>query len=178
MPSRTSNRFRFPRIPLNDAFGTFGAATHISSGEITVDGVMLHGDVTMPARPTTFVDFSETSDGKSLTAFKSWVPGGNINQFADPLFLGHRRCTCRARARAVRRRASGAGSRFFNQKICAVTSGGTCSDPRFFRRACDPWMYHGKTVRAPGSVLLVVLRRYVDCMGLNPFLLGHRPCLR
>jgi hypothetical protein len=68
-------------IPIGDALGTFGAKAHFTAVDVTADGVTLHGKVLIPKRPAPFVDFSESSDHQSLTAFKSWVPGGVIDDF-------------------------------------------------------------------------------------------------
>jgi AhpC/TSA family len=68
-------------IPFGVAFGILDAGAFITAAEVRSEGVMVHGKVNIGPRPKMVVDFSETSDGKSLTAFKSWVPGGEIKQF-------------------------------------------------------------------------------------------------
>jgi peroxiredoxin len=68
-------------IPIGDALGTFGASAHFTAVDVTADGVTLHGKVLIGTRPAPFVDYSESSDHKSLTAFKSWIPGGVIDDF-------------------------------------------------------------------------------------------------
>jgi hypothetical protein len=78
---KTMQPISLSAIPFGDAFGVLNAGAFITAAEVRSEGVMVHGKVNIGPRPNVVVDFSETSDGKSLTAFKSWVPGGVINQF-------------------------------------------------------------------------------------------------
>jgi peroxiredoxin len=68
-------------IPIGKALSTFGASAYFKAVDITADGVTLRGKVVISPRPAPIVDFSESSDHKSVTAFKSWIPGGVIDDF-------------------------------------------------------------------------------------------------
>jgi hypothetical protein len=71
-------------IPFKDALGTFDAGANVTfvGLEITADGVILRGSTSgMWRRPDAFVNFVKTPDGGALTAFKSWIPAGTIDQF-------------------------------------------------------------------------------------------------
>jgi peroxiredoxin len=68
-------------IPIGKALNPFGADAYFKKVDIAADGVILRGKAVISPRPAPIVDYTESSDHKSLTAFKSWIPGGVINDF-------------------------------------------------------------------------------------------------
>ena len=71
------------RNRFEDGLQTFdgNASSKFTAVEITPDGLILRGTVALSQRPSVVVEVTETADGKALSAFKSWVPGGTINRF-------------------------------------------------------------------------------------------------
>ncbi len=61
-----------------DTFDQNGGVSY-TSVEITVDGVIVRGDITSVPRNAPVVDVGETN--QSFTAFESWIPAGNIDRF-------------------------------------------------------------------------------------------------
>ncbi len=62
---------------VNAAFHAGASSTYTSlETELQDQGVILHGMLTVKARPPVVVDFTETADGTGFTAFRSWVPAG------------------------------------------------------------------------------------------------------
>jgi peroxiredoxin len=47
---------------------------------ITPDGIIVRGDIQTAPRPVPVVDVRETRDGTGFTAFRSWIPGGRLEQ--------------------------------------------------------------------------------------------------
>jgi hypothetical protein len=74
----------FSQINVNDAFSAFdpGTSAKYTAVDTTPDGVILRGSArVLGAAVDPVVDFTETPDGAALTAFKSWIPGGTIDDF-------------------------------------------------------------------------------------------------
>jgi AhpC/TSA family len=57
------------------------AKSKYTSLEIEPNGVILRGIFNASQRPSVVVDFVETSNGKALTAFKSWIPAGTVEKY-------------------------------------------------------------------------------------------------
>ena len=57
------------------------AKSKYTSLEIQPDGVILRGIFNASPRPSVVVDFVETTNGKALTAFKSWIPAGTVEKY-------------------------------------------------------------------------------------------------
>jgi peroxiredoxin len=70
-------------ISFNDALKPFDAAAKATYTSIEVQpaGVILRGGFTASHRPEVVAEFSETPDGTGWTAFKSWIPAGNIEKY-------------------------------------------------------------------------------------------------
>ena len=68
----------------NDALKSFDTAAHakFTALEVGSDGVLLRGSLSLSSRPAVVVDFRETEGGKALTAFKSWIPAGTVENYA------------------------------------------------------------------------------------------------
>lgn len=66
-----------------DALKSFDTAAHLNltALEVTPDGVILRGDLALSARQAVVVDLRETEGGKALTAFKSWIPAGTVENY-------------------------------------------------------------------------------------------------
>jgi peroxiredoxin len=73
-----------PRTTFNTAIKRFdgSAVAKYTALEITPDGVILRGSLTASQRPDVVVDFGETATGNALTAFKSWVPAGTVDNYS------------------------------------------------------------------------------------------------
>jgi peroxiredoxin len=48
---------------------------------VTLDGVIVRGDIVGGARSAPIIDIADTHQGAAFTAFKSWIPGGRITRF-------------------------------------------------------------------------------------------------
>jgi peroxiredoxin len=73
-----------PRTTFNTAIKRFDGSANAKYTvlEITPDGVILRGSLTASQRPDVVVDFGETAAGNALTAFKSWVPAGTVENYS------------------------------------------------------------------------------------------------
>ena len=73
-----------PRAIFNDAIKSFDGSANAkyTALEIGPHGVILRGSLTASQRPDVVVDVAETASGNALTAFKSWVPAGTVNNYA------------------------------------------------------------------------------------------------
>ena len=73
-----------PRTTFNKALDRFDGAANAkyTALEITPDGVILRGSLTASQRPDVVVDFNETATGNALTAFKSWIPAGTVDNYS------------------------------------------------------------------------------------------------
>ena len=73
-----------PRTTFNKALESFDAAANAKyvALEIGPDGVILRGSLALSSRGPVVVDFRETAVGNALTAFKSWIPGGTVENYA------------------------------------------------------------------------------------------------
>ena len=70
-------------VKIEDGLKPFDASAKSKylSVEIQPAGVVLRGTFTASQRPSVVADFAETSDGKALTAFKSWIPAGTVEKY-------------------------------------------------------------------------------------------------
>ena len=70
-------------VKVDDGLKPFDAyaKSKYTSLEIQPDGVILRGIFNASQRPAVVVDFVETSNGKALTAFKSWIPAGTVEKY-------------------------------------------------------------------------------------------------
>ena len=70
-------------VKIEDGLKPFDASAKSKylSVEIQPAGVVLRGTFTASQRPPVVADFAETSDGKALTAFKSWIPAGTVEKY-------------------------------------------------------------------------------------------------
>ncbi|QIF04533.1 TlpA disulfide reductase family protein [Roseimicrobium sp. ORNL1] len=68
------------RAKLTNGLRTFDNASTVrySGVEITVDGVIVRGDIGGPGRPNPIVEVRETEQAQSFTALRSWIPGGRV----------------------------------------------------------------------------------------------------
>jgi peroxiredoxin len=73
-----------PRATFNAAVKRFdgSAVAKYTALEITPDGVILRGSLTASQRGDVVVDFAETAAGNALTAFKSWIPAGTVDNYS------------------------------------------------------------------------------------------------
>jgi len=49
--------------------------------QVSADGLTLHGELDMAARPDVAIDFGLTADNQSYTALKTWIPAGTIQEY-------------------------------------------------------------------------------------------------
>ena len=77
------NELMNTRTKFNDALKSFDAAANVkyTALEVGPDGVILRGSLALSGRPPVVVDFRETEGGKALTAFKSWIPAGTVENY-------------------------------------------------------------------------------------------------
>lgn len=73
-----------PRATFNAAVKRFdgSAVAKYTALEIMPDGVILRGSLTASQRSDVVVDFAETAAGNALTAFKSWIPAGTVDNYS------------------------------------------------------------------------------------------------
>lgn len=74
----------FNQISASATFSAFapGASAKYTALETTADGVILRGSAqVLGAAVDPVIDFTDTPDGTALNAFKSWIPGGTIDDF-------------------------------------------------------------------------------------------------
>ncbi|MGA7608527.1 MAG: TlpA disulfide reductase family protein, partial [Anaerolineales bacterium] len=57
------------------------ATTTYQSLQVTADGIILQGSMSMAARPDADVEFGLSLDGNSFDALNSWIPAGTIQQY-------------------------------------------------------------------------------------------------
>ena len=57
------------------------ATTAYQSLQVTADGLILQGSMSMADRPDGDVEFGLSSDGNSFDALNSWIPAGTIQQY-------------------------------------------------------------------------------------------------
>ncbi len=57
------------------------ATAKYQSLQVTADGLILQGSMTMPDRPDADVEFGLSLDGNSFDALNSWIPAGTIQQY-------------------------------------------------------------------------------------------------
>ncbi len=57
------------------------ATTKYQSLQVTADGLILQGSMSMPDRPDADVEFELSLDGNSFDALNSWIPAGTIQQY-------------------------------------------------------------------------------------------------
>lgn len=71
------------RGTLNKGVRTFdaGATASFTAINITVDGVVVRGDIRSLARLAPVVEIGETHGGAAFTALQSWIPAGGIDRF-------------------------------------------------------------------------------------------------
>jgi peroxiredoxin len=70
-------------VKFDDALKPFDASakSKYTLVEIQQGGVVLRGTFTASQRASVVADFVETSNGKALTAFKSWIPAGTVEKY-------------------------------------------------------------------------------------------------
>ncbi|MEZ0277084.1 MAG: TlpA family protein disulfide reductase [Roseimicrobium sp.] len=72
--------FTDARNKLVNGLRTFDNSSTVrySGVQITVDGIIVRGDIGGPGRLSPIVEIGETEQGTAFTALKSWIPGGRI----------------------------------------------------------------------------------------------------
>ena len=63
------------------------ATTAYQSLQVTADGLILQGSMTMADRPDADVEFGLSLDGNSFDALNSWIPAGTIQQYSWSWYL-------------------------------------------------------------------------------------------